>query len=159
MPPVKKPGPPAEVLRRYLSPVPLRRAPVPPRSQEAIPAIPPAAVDESLAAVAGGQGTELPLGDRELPVLIAPAVVEVIQRSGLGAETVKRLYDRLADKLGSRETVAGLPPWTERPGCVLYRGVLGGSEAAHDFTFIISVQAEQPAVVVAACEYRRVRIA
>jgi hypothetical protein len=154
--PLKKPFLSAEALR-LCSDRPLRRPPPRPERTRKPRTLTPADVDRGLEAAARGEAFELAAQPQQLPVRLAPAVRDVIERSGLSREGVARLHGLLADVLGNSETVQKLPRWRERSDCGLYGTALSSVDAAHVFTFVVLAGSESTPVLVAACEHERIR--
>jgi hypothetical protein len=155
--PTAQPHLSAEVLRRYFSGIPLRRAPAPAGPAGPFRTLTPADVDLSLEAITRGEATDLPANGQALTVRLAPAVRAVIEQSGLGPDEVSQVYQRFTEALGNPETVAVLPHWRERPDCALHHFLLSTRDAVHVFTFAIVPRVESGAVLVVGGEHYRWR--
>ncbi len=155
--PTAQPRLSADVLRRYFSGVPLRRAPAPTGPASPVRTLTPADIDSSLEVIARGEATDLPANGQALVVRLAPTVRAVIDRSGLGPEEVSQLDHRLAEALGNPETVARFPRWRERPDCALRQVLVSTRDATHVFTFVIVPRIDSATVLVVGCEHYRLR--
>jgi hypothetical protein len=117
-PPVAPPPEvPAAVLRQYARCAADRPqlAPLEPRSA---PAFDLAAVEAAYQTVGSGRGTPLPSSPsttEHLPVVIAPEVLEALDRSGLSNRGRERLFINLANNAGRKDALMRLPPWSVRP--------------------------------------------
>jgi hypothetical protein len=157
-PPIEKPGLPAEVVLKYRSNAPLRRPAAARRHRtEATLQIAPAVVNQGLDAVSRGDTTDVRAEARELTVRIVPAVRDAVQQSGLTPDEMARLFDRLANALGSEETITKLPQVDATSDLRVHKTVIGRKGTATIFRFVIALVLETSAVAVVACFTDRVR--
>jgi hypothetical protein len=154
--PIVKRKPPQKAPQGSGSEVPLRRPDRPAEPAGLFWGVTPAAVEQALAAVAQGDGTDLPTRG-SLRIRLASTVREVIQKSRLDPGGLEFLERDLAAVLGSPEAVAALAPWRERPDFKIYQTAFRRPDAGYVFTFVVVPRQDEGMIVVAACEYQRIR--